>query len=123
MQNLSSFVRHEIQKIDNITADFSPLKPKCTSTPTQQDDCRVANGCSQNSNCCVAQNNTPPPTPLQDFHAKLLQMEEEMEHNNKQLQHEIEVLDNKINWLEEGCPDDFEIWNTHQVLEDQFSSW
>ena len=54
---------------------------------------------------------------LCDFNTQLSQLEEEMEHNNKQLQNEMEALDARITWVDEECPDNFDTWKTHHVLE------
>jgi len=96
LQDLNNFVSNELQKIEQITADISPLRTiSGHHTVTQTEDCRVAIGCSQNSNCYVSPP-TSPPTPTRVFHANISQIEKEMEDSNNQLQNEIKVLDHKI---------------------------
>ena len=50
LQDLNSFVSNELQKIEQITADISPLRTTSGHTVTQTEDCRVTIGCSHNSN-------------------------------------------------------------------------
>ena len=128
LQDLSSYIANEMHKVDCIAAEIAqidnntPQRVDCcvaNGCAATMEDCRVVQGCSQSSSCCV----TPPPTPLREFNTKLMQMEKEMENNNKQLQNEMEALDAKMQWIDAECPDEFATWNTHRILDNHFASW
>jgi len=86
LQSLNKYIANEFHKVDRIVTEIALIDSKvgcCVATERTNimEDCRVSQGCSQSSSCCVS----PPSTPMHKLNAKITQMEEEMEKCNKQM--------------------------------------